>query len=255
MHQDTPLPEGWQGHVFDPEHHIPVRKVPKSAAAITGFYWSKKMRRHVGHESLLEKRLFQVLEESDGIWRYLEQPFRIPVVGENGALQQYTPDLLVVFVPPPNSLRRIEPLLIEVKPATKVAHWVQKNGAKVLAAAGFARRCGMNFRVVTDQEIVDRRSLLIQWLEERPLLCAEDPIRLEILRMIAKGPGMTFLELLRRLEMQGCSRFEVSDRVGALLREGYLRWDRGCGTLADILRLRNSVQFYLPPSFDRQSMD
>lgn len=150
--------------------HTPSRKIPRSAVAITGRCWSHKMNRPVQHESLLEKKLFQVIESVPSILSYLEQPFPIPYIGSDGKPHIYTADVLVVPEPPSSQPWRFAPLLLEVKPADRLIKWAQKHEDLVMAASAFAKKLGMQYRIVTDEEIVKRKEDLIAWLCSQPKL-------------------------------------------------------------------------------------
>ncbi|MFA5947674.1 MAG: TnsA endonuclease N-terminal domain-containing protein [Candidatus Gracilibacteria bacterium] len=235
--------------LVNPDHHTQARQLQKSAVAITGRYWSQKMGRHVNHDSLNEKGLFKILEEAKSVWRYLEQPFHIPFVGESGNLREYTADALVIFEPPPAQPWRIAPIMLEVKPASKLPQWLGENEDRVLAATCFAKANGMIFRVVTDEEILDNKQGLISWIESQPVLPIDIRLFLPILHVVAKSNGIMFRDLLRQFKTSGFPSLEIADTVGMLLREGYLStWPRREGVLKAVLKLR------VPASYLGQSV-
>jgi hypothetical protein len=234
---------------INPERHIPSRKIPRSAAAITGRCWSEKMKRHVQHESLLEKNLFQVVESIPSIVSYLEQPFPIRYIGADGKPHIYTADLLVVPEPPSSQPWRVAPILLEVKPADKLFRWVQKHEDLVMAASAFAKKLGMQYRIVTDEEIVKRKGDLIQWLCSQPALLIQDRLHLPILRVVATYPGIPFQELMRRFELRGFSRVEFINTVYTLIREGYVRLESRDGKLpGSTLRLKVPAHYLSSPN-------
>jgi hypothetical protein len=92
----------------------PVRKVvTRSHKGFRSKFPSKKMRRMIGCESLLERDAAQLFEFHPYVLSYFEQPCKEIVYDESGEQHVYTPDFLLEFA---NSTT----CFVEVKPQEKL---------------------------------------------------------------------------------------------------------------------------------------
>lgn len=128
---------------------MPVRKIPKSYRAVTGRFPSVVNGRCVGYESRLERDYFLRLEFDREVEAYEEQPLQIP--GRvNGRDVLYTLDCLVTF----KTDRR--QLLVEVKSQEDLEAKDEKIELKVARAQEYAADNGMDFQVISENEIYDQ---------------------------------------------------------------------------------------------------
>ena len=126
----------------------PVRKLTNSGTLKnTGVFPSKKNKRLVSFESLLELDYLHRIEFDKSVLSYCEQPIKIEFL-HNGRRCSYTPDFYVEYA--------TEDFLIEIKPEAKLKELFQNPDVlyKYKAASNY---CLINniskFRIVTDTKI------------------------------------------------------------------------------------------------------
>lgn len=105
------------------------REINRNSTGRTGSYYSKKCQREICYESGEEHRLYQIMEKTDKVVWYQEQPISIPYKIDNRQCQ-YRPDLAVITddgygtvieVKPPLNLVQL-PTLRKAIEATKYLH-------------------------------------------------------------------------------------------------------------------------------------
>lgn len=107
-----------------------------------GRFPSLKMQRMVAFESLIEQDYLYLLDFEPDVLAFSEQPVQIEYVWEDKPLH-YTPDFHVI--------RKKGEELVECKPQKLVDQ--DDNQRKFNIAREWCRRQGLQFRVVTDEEI------------------------------------------------------------------------------------------------------
>lgn len=127
------------------EQEMSVRKVvTRSGKRFRGKFPSKKNRRLVEWESLLERDALMLLEYHPAVLRFQEQP-SVEIYYDGGNCpHRYVPDLRVEFWDG-------RELVIEVKPSAHVAS--KEVGEKLGAIAKRMEELGRSFRVLTELEI------------------------------------------------------------------------------------------------------
>ena len=110
---------------------------PESAGA----FWSAKLARRVHYESSVEREILNVLERSDQIAYYQEQPFAIPYAFD-GRSRRYFPDIFAATVDGRG-------LLLEVKPIPNMA--ISMNRAKADAGRSWANQHGWGWITLDSQ--------------------------------------------------------------------------------------------------------
>ncbi|RJT17803.1 sigma factor-like helix-turn-helix DNA-binding protein [Buttiauxella izardii] len=108
---------------------------------IAGHFYSQKLERTVQYESGLELDIMTLLERSDLVSFYQEQPVAIPY-SFKGRLRHYYPDLLVSTIDG-------RCLLVEVKPTDSMA--LSINRVKANAGRAWAHARGWGWLVVSDR--------------------------------------------------------------------------------------------------------
>lgn len=216
-----PNPGPWQDPVFPFScPYFPAREIPRNGGAFTGKVSSSKNGRLVAWEGLAERGLYRLLEGVPNVWRYLEQPCRIPFVSEDGTESGYTPDVLILFHPPSDPAWRVPPLLLEVKPLEILRTWWQEHQAKLTSAMAFAWKVGWDFRVITDVEIDSGRAALIEGLNTRSIQRATSPARLPLLDLIDLWGELPWEGVCGR--MPSYSQRDISIAAAELMNEGVL---------------------------------
>ena len=130
----------------------PVRRIQPSTRSIRGQISSNKNGRAPQYESSLERDLSQLLEFSNYVESYCEQPVTIEYVHEGG-VKRYTPDVLVYYRNDLAVPAAIKPMLAEVKyRADLKQNWAELK-PKFMAASRYAAGRGWQFKLVTEREI------------------------------------------------------------------------------------------------------
>jgi hypothetical protein len=174
----------------------------------------------VAWEGLAEQGCYRFLESVPTIWRYFEQPCRIPFVAEGGVESSYTPDVLIIFQPPSDPAWRIPPLLVEVKPVEILRTWWREHQAKLTSAMAFAWDLGWDFRVITDVEIKAGESALGDCFGANRVQQATALARPPILNLIDQWGELAWEEVVGRLP--GFSEDQISKATCELISEGVL---------------------------------
>ncbi len=142
---------------------MPVRKIPKNYLFVTGGYSSQKNKVMDSFESLLEKEHLMLLDFDDEVESFEVQPVRIPVTGvRNG----YVPDVLVKFLPDPETGEIRRPLLAEVKHSDELKRNHAKYAKKFEAAHAYAEERNWQFAVVDQTQIRIPRLANLKFLRE-----------------------------------------------------------------------------------------
>lgn len=131
-----------------------------------GYFQPSNPKKYVGngypiYRSSWEKRVFIWLDKHPSILKWASEPIKIPYQNPfNGKINNYIPDLMVEFVDN-NSKHKV--LLIEIKPITQSLEEYAKskrdrltlklNQAKWDAASKWAKRNGVEFKVMTEKDI------------------------------------------------------------------------------------------------------
>ncbi|SUX29404.1 TnsA endonuclease N-terminal domain-containing protein [Chromobacterium vaccinii] len=119
------------------------RVVTRRGRHIRGYFPSKKMKRMVAWESLLERDALLLLELSPGVVAYQEQPEEL-AYWDGEAMRAYIPDLWA-------SLHDERALLIEIKPSSELTR--PKVKTKYSQIAEQMRTQGLDYRLLTEEEI------------------------------------------------------------------------------------------------------
>jgi hypothetical protein len=143
---------------------MPVRQVSNKGKNTIGKYPSLKLNRMVAYESVLELDVIHLLEFSQAVTSYEEQPFKIPYEDENGKRRHYTPDFYVQSGK--------SQAVIEVKPQRFVAK--PDNQRKFLVASAWCAEKGVEFQVVTDE--------LLHATRPTSSICHSFPVTLFLIR-------------------------------------------------------------------------
>jgi hypothetical protein len=161
-------------------------------------FLSAKLQREVAFESRLELSFIEMLEASDDVLTYQEQPLTVDY-HFGGRPRTYYPDFLV-------ALRSGVSVLVEVKPLDQMA--LQMNLAKWRAALAYTQERGWAF-LVTD----NRTSL--RTLLRRPV----DPaFRAAVLKAIEVSP-LSFTEYRSSVEGAGLALPPWQDFVALVVQE------------------------------------
>lgn len=142
---------------------MPVRKIPKNYLFVTGGYSSQKNKVMDSFESLLEKDYLMLLDFDDEVESFEVQPVRIPVIGvRNG----YVPDVLVKFLPDPETGEIRNQLLVEVKHSDDLKRNHAKYVKKFEAAHAYAEERDWQFVVMDQTQIRIPRLTNLKFLRE-----------------------------------------------------------------------------------------
>lgn len=126
------------------ESKMQVRKVvTRSGRGFRGYFPSKKLKRMVEWESILERDAIYLFEQSPGVISFQEQPALVHYELD-GETKKYFPDFELV-------LSNDEIIHVEIKPKQKMESPVLTKKIAAIADA-YARR-GMKFRLLTDADI------------------------------------------------------------------------------------------------------
>lgn len=131
----------------------PVRKVINNAVSQTGEIPSTKSGRMVSYESGIEADFAQILEFDRNVEYFIEQPLKIPYIGEDGKDHEYTPDFLAYYNPHVSPGKHFPPTLFEVKPIRKLESDARVLEYKFAAAKKFAEEKQWRFLIMTENEI------------------------------------------------------------------------------------------------------
>lgn len=191
---------------------MPVRIIKKSGSSVVGSFPSTKMGRPIRYESTLERDFIYLLEFTDSVTYFEEQPMTVSMRLSDGLSHFYTPDFLVVD----NML----PTINEIKPSTQLCepHTIQQ----IEIGKRWADENNYLFRLYTEKEIrfgtrLENIKLLFRY--------SQTNIPFFVLRAInevfrCKGSPISFEELDRFLGQ--VTHFECGKYILALLFHHYL---------------------------------
>ena len=190
---------------------MPVRDIPIQTRSKSGYFYSRKNRRSVAYESLLEKKCFLMLEFDEDIVSYEEQPLKI---------DGYVPDVLAVTKEGKN-------VLIEVKYSEEAKNPDERLSAKFDALKKYCDGIGWIFKIFTEKDIDEpyfsNISLIYRYASLKPD---------EKILSFVKERGETNVESLM------ARGFDIS-HVYALLAQGKLKTD-----LRKELSLESRIRIY-----------
>lgn len=132
---------------------MPVRKIPKSYSNATGLIATDKSGDMTGYESRLEYYCQKLIGFNDNVAKYEEQPVKIIYSDSIGKLHSYHPDILVTYRED-ISLHQWKPLLVEVKCRSNLFDNQKKLKPKIQAGRRYAKEQGLDFSIITDDEIL-----------------------------------------------------------------------------------------------------
>lgn len=170
-----------------------VRKIPKNYLVVTGSFASRKNGQMDAFESLLEKEYMLLLDFDDHVERFEAQPVVVPVPGIS---KGYTPDVLVYYLPDPESEEIRKPLLTEVKHTDDLHRNSDKYAPKFAAAERFASERGWEFRVTTQIDIRTPRLANLKFLREYRNIQPEQQANSHLIQVIGKAGGVSSPKLL-----------------------------------------------------------
>ncbi|POA96898.1 hypothetical protein C2134_20350 [Chromobacterium sinusclupearum] len=119
------------------------RVVTRRGRHIRGYFPSKKMKRMVAWESLLERDALLLLELSPGVVAYQEQPEKL-AYWDGDAMRAHIPDLWA-------SLHDERTLFIEIKPSSELTR--PKVKTKYRQIAEQLQEQGLDYRLLTEEGI------------------------------------------------------------------------------------------------------
>lgn len=161
---------------------MPVRQVSNKGGNTIGKYPSLKLNRMVAYESILELDVIHLLEFSQAVTSYEEQPFKILYEDENGKKRHYTPDFYVQSGK--------SQVVIEVKPQRFVAK--PDNQRKFLVASKWCTEKGVGFQVVTDELLhATPRTANIKFLSQFSRYAIPHQMQIDVLNVLASLTGFT----------------------------------------------------------------
>jgi hypothetical protein len=173
---------------------MPVRKIPKNYLCVTGSFASRKNRRMLGFESLLERDFMILLEFDEDVEGFEEQPVRIAVTGRERRRVSYVPDILIHYRE--TGARPRKPLLAEVKARRDLEKHKDKYAPKFSAAKSYAKERDWQFKVVDDSEIRIERLPNLKFLREYHLISPASEDIQQVMEGIETAGGWVELEEL-----------------------------------------------------------
>ena len=143
-----------------------VRHIPTNVRSLTGKFNGQEF------ESSLERDLLLLVHYDYGVDWYEAQPITIEYKDcESGKSRQYTPDLLVSYLPDDQGQPQ-KPHLYEVKYREDLADQWKVLKPKYKAARAYAREHGWVFQIMTDKEIrtpyLDNVKFLLRYRDTEP---------------------------------------------------------------------------------------
>ncbi|MGA4604980.1 TnsA endonuclease N-terminal domain-containing protein [Pseudoalteromonas maricaloris] len=129
-----------------------VRTIPKNYRNLTGLANSQKAK-GAFFESSLERDFLTTIEFDSGVESYDVQPVCISWVDANGKAREYTPDVLVNYLPARSGFRSSDIVLCEIKYRSDIQkNWTELK-PKFKAAIRYAKEQGWHFKLFTEHEI------------------------------------------------------------------------------------------------------
>jgi len=124
----------------------PVRKIGIRSNSIAGYYYSRKMKKHVQFESTLERDYYVLLDFDDLTTRYLEQPLELEFEHDN-KIRKYTPD---IYVEGYDENGNIVKKIIEIKHTDLLTKNKDELKIKLAAIESYALSKGWKFELITE---------------------------------------------------------------------------------------------------------
>ena len=187
---------------------MPVRTPSNRGGNTIGWFASYKMRRSIAYESLLECDYLYLLDFSEEVGAFEEQPLTI-TYQHAGRTHRYTPDFRVS--------QGGHELLVECKPLALVG--TDENRRKFAAGEAWAAEHGHQFQVVTEREIRrGRRVENVRFLTQFARYPVEPAVRARILGGVSSAQGPL---TLGQLADKGAVREPASALVPAILQLAY----------------------------------
>lgn len=202
---------------------MPSRKIPIGNRVPTGYFYSDKNGELVEHESPVERDFFLMLEFDDNVDKYKAQAVKVSKQ-INGKERPFFPDCLVTY----KSKANMKPLLVEVK-AAKDLQDPKKAGKlkiKISAVKEYAKKHGMNFKIVLDTDIrgryLDNLKFLYRFTDPPSDLMTYKPKILKTLN--TKGP-LKVNDLLDAIAKDRAERALILPSIWHLLAEKTIKTD------------------------------
>lgn len=172
-----------------------ARKIPKNFRHITG-HVSDGQGGSLPFEGPLEIDFYTLMTHQRSIDRIETQSITIEHLDAIGRKTRYTPEAVIHF----KKDLRVRPLLVEVKPSKTLKKDWDELQWKVRAGIRQANEMGWTFKVYTEREI---RTLYLENVKvlriHRGHEFSDEQID-RVQSLVAASPGITFEEVLRRLE-------------------------------------------------------
>jgi len=117
---------------FIPQMTGRYREINKNSTGRTGSFYSEKCKREICYESGEEHRLYQIMEKTDKVTWYQEQPISIPYE-LNEKTYQYRPDLAVITDDSYGTIIEVKPAfnmvqLPTLRKANAAIEWLHEKG-------------------------------------------------------------------------------------------------------------------------------
>lgn len=201
---------------------MPVRKIPKNYAGVTGSYSSRKNADMAGFESLLERDYFLLLDFDPAVESFEPQPVRIPVPG---VPRGYVPDVLVKYFPARDGTRQ-RPLLAEIKHSNDLARNADKYAKKFEEARRYAQAQDWEFRVVDERAIRTPRLANLKFLREYRNVDPDEANTRRLLSFMAAAGGCnTSTALLQGIAADEEDLLQLLPTLWAMVLRGHLLAD------------------------------
>ncbi len=178
---------------------MPVRKIPKNYLFVTGGYSSRKNKNMDAFESLLEKEFMLLRDFDDTVEGWDPQPVRIPVPG---VPRGYVPDVLIFFLPDPDTGFVRRPCLVDVKHSSDLKRNEEKYAPKFAAARQYAEGMGWDFEIVEELQVRTPRLENLKFLREYRNITASEQNIQRVLECIgdSETSSLALLEILAPAE-------------------------------------------------------
>jgi len=132
------------------------RKIGYTYGSVSGHYPFRNQK-SISFESTLEKDLITYFDFNMSVDDICEQPLTIEYINSSNKKVKYTPDFLITFKHKESNKRGdkllIKPLLIEVKPSSKLKKEWNKYRERFKIATKYAKQNDMIFKIFTEDRI------------------------------------------------------------------------------------------------------
>lgn len=205
---------------------MPVRTIKRTYLSLTGYFYSILNERLMAFESPHERDYFFVLEFDRDVESYEEQPLAIESIVD-GKKRTYYPDVLVYFKPETGR----KDLLVEVKSVDELSREKGKDGEnlklKLSACESYSRQHGMDFKVITDDDMkkehnLSNLKLLYHHVRRKPKDLESQ--RIIILNILREGP-LKIVELVEKLSPDKFKQAAALPSMWHMLYEGSINAD------------------------------